>query len=57
MALNFTKEFIRLDNNANVFFLTAASDFSEYKGGNKPLAHMHCSIKAILRDEIHLLVT
>ena len=27
----------KMDNNANVFFLTAASDFSEYKGGNKPL--------------------
>lgn len=27
----------KMDNNANVFFLTAVSDFSGYKGGNKPL--------------------
>jgi two-component system response regulator ChvI len=27
----------KMDNNANVFFLTAISDFSGYKGGNKPL--------------------
>jgi two-component system, OmpR family, response regulator ChvI len=27
----------KMDNNANVFFLTAVSDFSGYKGDNKPL--------------------
>jgi FixJ family two-component response regulator len=27
----------KMDNNANVFFLTAISDFLGYKGGNKPL--------------------
>jgi two-component system, OmpR family, response regulator ChvI len=27
----------KMDNNANVFFLTAVGDFSGYKGGNKPL--------------------
>jgi two-component system, OmpR family, response regulator ChvI len=27
----------KMDTNANVFFLTAVSDFSGYKGGNKPL--------------------
>ena len=27
----------KMDNNANVFFLTAVSDFSGYKVGNKPL--------------------
>jgi hypothetical protein len=27
----------KMDNNANVFFLTAVSDFSGYKGGSKPL--------------------
>ncbi len=31
------KRIHKMDNNANVFFLTAISDFSGYKGGNKPL--------------------
>jgi two-component system response regulator ChvI len=31
------KRIRKIDNNANVFFLTAVSDFSGYKGGNKPL--------------------
>jgi two-component system response regulator ChvI len=31
------KRIHKMDNNVNVFFLTAISDFSGYKGGNKPL--------------------
>jgi response regulator RpfG family c-di-GMP phosphodiesterase len=42
----------KMDNNANVFFLTAVSDFSGYKGGNKPLGENHFIQKPIDGQEL-----
>jgi two-component system, OmpR family, response regulator ChvI len=42
----------KMDNNANVFFLTAVGDFSGYKGGNKPLGENHFIQKPIDGPEL-----
>jgi DNA-binding response OmpR family regulator len=42
----------KMDNNANIFFLTAVSDFSGYKGGNKPLGENHFIQKPIDGQEL-----
>jgi DNA-binding response OmpR family regulator len=48
------KRIHKMDNNANVFFLTAVSDFSGYKGGNRqtPLGENHFIQKPIDGPEL-----
>jgi two-component system catabolic regulation response regulator CreB/two-component system response regulator ChvI len=46
------KKIQKIDNNVNVFFLTAVSDFSGYEGGKKSLRENHFIQKPIDGQEL-----